>query len=68
MESDDLWVFEDVDFAGVAKSMGCKGIRVEYPDRGSGRRSKKPWRRTDRLSIDVATDIDAMAPTAYLPE
>ena len=26
--SDDLWVFEDVDFSELAKSMGCKGIRV----------------------------------------
>ena len=65
--SDDLWVFEDVDFAGVAKSMGCKGIRVEDPDRI--RPALEEAVAADRpVVIDVATDIDAMAPKAYVPE
>ncbi len=65
--SDDLWVFEDVNFAEVARSMGCLGIRVEEPS------AIRP--ALDRavaadgpVVVDVATDIDAMAPTAYVPE
>ncbi len=65
--SDDLWIFEDVNFAEVAKSMGCLGIRVEDPaeirpalDRAVA--------ADGPVVVDVVTDIDAMAPTAYLPE
>ena len=25
---DELWLFEDVDFGGIAESMGCFGVRV----------------------------------------
>ena len=65
--SDDLWVFEDVDFAGVAKSMGCKGIRVEDPERI--RPALDEALAADvPVVVDVATDIDAMAPKAYVPE
>ena len=65
--SDDLWVFEDVDFSGVAKSMGCKGIRVEDPDRI--RPALEEALASDGpVVVDVATDIDAMAPKAYVPE
>ena len=65
--SDDLWVFEDVDFAGVAKSMGCKGIRVEDPS-GIRPALEEAVAADGPVVVDVATDIDAMAPTAYLPE
>ncbi len=66
-ESDDLWVFEDVDFAGVAKSMGCKGIRVEDPERIRSA-LEEAVAADGPAVIDVATDIDAMAPKAYVPE
>ena len=66
-ESDDLWVFEDVDFAGVARSMGCKGIRVEEPS-GIRPALEAAVAADGPVVVDVATDIDAMAPTAYLPE
>ena len=66
-ESDDLWVFEDVDFAGVARSMGCKGIRVEEPS-GIRPALEEAVAADGPVVVDVATDIDAMAPTAYLPE
>ena len=66
-ESDDLWVFEDVDFAGVAKSMGCNGIRVEDPE--LIRPALEEALAADGpVVVDVATDIDAMAPKAYVPE
>ncbi len=65
--SDDLWVFEDVDFAGVARSMGCIGIRVEDP--ALIRPALEEAVAADGpVVVDVATDIDAMAPTAYVPE
>ena len=65
--SDDLWVFEDVNFAEVAKSMGCKGIRVENPS--EIRPALERAAAADGpVVVDVATDIDAMAPTAYVPE
>lgn len=66
-ESDDLWVFEDVDFAGVAKSMGCKGIRVEDPERIRPA-LEEAVAADGPVVVDVATDIDAMAPKAYVPE
>ena len=65
--SDDLWVFEDVNFAEVAKSMGGKGIRVEDPARIRSA-LEEAVAADGPVVVDVATDIDAMAPTAYLPE
>ena len=65
--SDDLWVFEDVDFAAVAKSMGCLGIRVENPAEIRPA-LERAVAANGPVVVDVATDIDAMAPTAYVPE
>ena len=65
--SDDLWVFEDVDFAEVAKSMGCLGIRVEDPAEIRPA-LERAVAANGPVVVDVATDIDAMAPTAYVPE
>ncbi|MXY98553.1 MAG: thiamine pyrophosphate-binding protein [Gemmatimonadetes bacterium] len=66
-ESDDLWVFEDIDFSAVAKSMGCKGIRVEDPERIRPA-LEEALAADGPVVVDVATDIDAMAPKAYVPE
>lgn len=65
--SDDLWVFEDVNFAEVAKSMGCMGIRVEDPA-GIRPALEEAVAADGPVVVDVASDIDAMAPTAYVPE
>ena len=65
--SDDLWVFEDVNFAGVARSMGCLGIRVEEPS-AIRPALERAITADGPVVVDVATDIDAMAPTAYVPE
>ena len=65
--SDDLWVFEDVNFAGVAKSMGCKGIRVEDPERIRPA-LEEALAADGPVVVDVATEIGAMAPKAYVPE
>lgn len=65
--SDDLWVFEDVNFAEVAKSMGCLGIRVEDPTEIRPA-LERAVAAEGPVVVDVASDIDAMAPTAYVPE
>ena len=64
--SEEVWMFQDIDFARVAESIGCFGVRVEHPDEirpaldvalASGRPAV----------VDVATDIDAYAPWTRKP-
>ena len=64
--SDELWMLSDVDFAKVAESMGCFGIRVENPNEMQGAleqalASGKP------AVIDAVSDIDGIAPRAWAP-
>jgi acetolactate synthase-1/2/3 large subunit len=61
----EMWHFAKVNFAKVAESMGAIGIRVERPcelrpalDRAAS--AGKP------AVIDIASDIEALAPTAWL--
>ncbi len=66
-KGDELWKFDDIDFAGVARSMGAFGIRVERP--GDIRAALQQALDSDRPAVvDVASDIDAMGPGAYVPE
>ena len=64
---DDLWVFEDVNFAEVARSMGCLGIRVENPSDISSA-LEQAIEANRPVVVDVASDIEAMAPVAFVPE
>ncbi|MDB5957961.1 thiamine pyrophosphate-binding protein [Ramlibacter sp.] len=64
---DDLWRMRPTNFAQVAESFGCAGIRVEHPCelRGALERAialKKP------VVVDVVTDVGAFAPKAWTPE
>ena len=64
--SDALWVFSDTDFAAVARSLGCFGIRVDRPSDLHGAleqalASGKP------AIVDVKTDIEGIAPPAWRP-
>jgi acetolactate synthase-1/2/3 large subunit len=59
----EMWVFTEVDFAGLAEHIGAIGIRVEKPadlapafDRALS--ADRP------VILDVVTDIDALAPMA----
>jgi acetolactate synthase-1/2/3 large subunit len=59
----EMWVFTEVDFAGLAEHIGAIGIRVEKPadlapafDRALS--ADRP------VILDVVTDIDALAPVA----
>ena len=60
----DLWGFLDVNFAKIAENMGCVGIRVEKPaDLPAA--FKKAFAAGKPVVIDVVTDENAMAPTAW---
>lgn len=64
---EDLWVFEEVNFVEVAKSMGCLGIRVDTPSEIRAA-LEKAMTANKPVVIDVSTDIEAMAPVAFVPE
>ena len=58
-----LWTFTKVNFARIAEEMGALGIRVEQagdfaPALAAALAADRP------VVIDVATDIDAIAPVA----
>jgi acetolactate synthase-1/2/3 large subunit len=59
----EMWVFTEVDFAGLAEHIGAIGIRVEQPSQLAPAFDRAL--NADRpVVIDVVTDIDALAPVA----
>jgi acetolactate synthase-1/2/3 large subunit len=59
----ELWTYTSVNFAQVAESLGAMGIRVEKPaDFASALERALAAKRP--VVIDVATDIEALAPVA----
>jgi len=59
----ELWTYTDVNFAKVAESLGAMGIRVEQPaDFAPALQRALAANRS--VIIDVATDIEAIAPAA----
>jgi acetolactate synthase-1/2/3 large subunit len=60
-----LWVFTEVDFAEVARTMGAVGIRVDKA--GDLRPAIERALEIDApVVVDVVTDIEAVAPTAVV--
>jgi acetolactate synthase-1/2/3 large subunit len=59
----EMWTFSNVNFARVAGDMGALGIRVEQPNEIAGAISQA-LRANRPVIIDVATDIEALAPLA----
>jgi acetolactate synthase-1/2/3 large subunit len=58
-----LWTFNPMNFARLAEDMGAIGIRVEKPAEFPGALARAL--KADRpVVIDVATDIEALAPLA----
>jgi acetolactate synthase-1/2/3 large subunit len=62
--SGELWQFRDVDFSKVAQAIGCFGVRVRRP------RDLRPALERAFASglpavVDVASDIDGIAPPAW---
>jgi acetolactate synthase-1/2/3 large subunit len=60
-----LWTFSDVDFARIANDIGAVGIRVEKPS-DIGPALRKAFEIDGPVVVDVATDIDALAPVALV--
>jgi acetolactate synthase I/II/III large subunit len=65
-QSRELWVYHPVDFARIAEEMGAVGIRVEKPEDfapafAKALKSKRP------VVLDVVTDVEALAPLAWVP-
>jgi acetolactate synthase-1/2/3 large subunit len=59
----ELWTYMDVNFAEVAENLGAVGIRVEQPaDFAPALQRALTMNRP--VVIDVATDIEALAPVA----
>lgn len=65
--TEDLWRFEKIDFAAVARSFGCEGIRVEHPDELKAALTRA-LATNKPVVIDVISDIDAFAPQGWTPE
>jgi acetolactate synthase-1/2/3 large subunit len=61
----ELWTYKPVNFARIAEDIGALGIRVEKP--GEFAPAIERALKADRpVIVDVATDIDALAPTAVV--
>ena len=65
--TDQLWMLSEIDFNKVAESMGCFGIKVNKPSEFQGALEQalscgKP------AIVDVKTDIEGIAPLAWLPQ
>ena len=65
-ESDELWMLSDIDFAKLAESMGCFGIRVDQPDQIQSA-MEQAFASGKPAVVDVVTDIDGIAPAAWSP-
>jgi len=64
--SDELWLFEDADFAKMAESMGALGITVRMPSEISSALDQA-FSANRPVLIDVKTHIDGIAPRAWVP-
>ncbi len=61
--SRELWTYNPMNFARLAEDMGALGIRVERPDEIGPALARAIAAKRPAV-IDVATDIEALAPTA----
>jgi acetolactate synthase-1/2/3 large subunit len=62
-----LWKFEPINFAELAESLGCVGIRVTDPNELQGA-LKKAFTLNAPVVIDVVSDINAFAKKAWTPK
>jgi acetolactate synthase-1/2/3 large subunit len=63
---DDLWRMRQTNFAAVAETLGCAGLRVEHPDQlEDALRTAFAMQRP--VVVDVVSGIDAFAPKAWVP-
>jgi acetolactate synthase-1/2/3 large subunit len=59
----ELWTYNAVNFARLAEDMGALGIRVERPSEIAPALERALAANRPAV-VDVATDIEALAPTA----
>ena len=64
--SDELWLFPDADFAGMAKSMGCFGITVHKPS-DLANALDQAFASGKPAVVDVKTHLDGIAPRSWTP-
>jgi acetolactate synthase I/II/III large subunit len=63
----ELWQFTDIDISRVAEALGASGIRVKRPTELAPAIASA-LQQGGPVVIDAVTDIEAMAPLAFLPE
>ena len=64
--SDEIWQFLDIDFAEIARNMGCFGIRVERPSE-IGNALEEAFASNKPAIVDIVSDMDALAPPPWSP-
>jgi acetolactate synthase-1/2/3 large subunit len=64
--SDELWLFDDFDFAALAESMGALGLTVVKPSEFDAAFDQALSSSRPTL-IDVKSDVDVVAPLAWRP-
>ncbi|MQA80111.1 MAG: thiamine pyrophosphate-binding protein [Streptosporangiales bacterium] len=62
----EMWQFDDVDLAAVARSMGASGVRVTRPADFEPAFAKA-LEADGPTVVDVVTPLDALAPLGYAP-
>ncbi len=65
--SDELWLFPDTDFSQIAASMGALGLTVRKPSELAGALDQAFAAGRPAL-IDVKTNVDGIAPKAWMPD
>jgi len=66
--SRQLWTFKDTNLSKVAESMGAYAIRVERPSDLKGALGKALSIKNTPVVVEVVSDIEALAPVAYVGE
>ena len=64
--SDELWLFEDADFARIAESMGALGLTVHKPSELAGALDQALASGRPAV-VDVKTHVEGIAPKAWMP-
>jgi acetolactate synthase-1/2/3 large subunit len=64
--AEEMWRFPDIDFARVAESFGCAGIRVEKPGELQNA-LKRAIGMNKPVVVDVVSDMYAIAPHPWNP-
>jgi acetolactate synthase-1/2/3 large subunit len=65
--SDELWRFGEFNFAKVAEAMGCAAFRVEQPGELKGV-LQKAFTMNKPVVVEVMSDVNLMAPIAWVPK